>query len=510
MRWLLLLLTFTLAWLACSPTREDAAAPSRPIPSPESANAAAAQDVVKITPVASRRYIRYLSLYATPAKALESHGKVTDFWINSLSREAQLTKAHRVTPDLLRIDLRDYQIDPKVWDKLADSDPFFHARIEVERVDKIKKYWPGGKGPDGIDYTAGAYFETVKTRVKTTATAPWLNPADSKILVEHTQSRAPIVRADWFLVETSQQVDRNGTKTGYFDFLKVANRAEFQQLVGLDKALASKLQKEIRAIIARSGVALNNRQLVRFGTINGAYWASLDVVNNVARKNALKNLDQDFEGNHDAEELYGNLPNGLWAVFANNKDGGRQDNVPDNVASDKTWPGNDARIHPRNCFSCHLEGIRPIDDWARKTYRLPIVLADVDEDRLRRNRRLYLSDLEKWVKRDQADYAEVLGNLTGKKPAEMAVLFRRFHTNYSEADLSLADVARWTGYPESRVKTVLLAVATLTPPLDPVFADLLKPGGTIRVEHMEEGFAVLVTHLRGYLPSNAKVKESEK
>lgn len=446
--------------------------------SPEKAAAFAAADLARLNP-AGRTHARYLSLYVVPEADLARWGKVLDFWVNGFSREAELTPLVRVRPDLLRLDLRAYGIDPKVWENLANVEPYFTVRL--------KAFAPGPRPKGSLP----------APRRPATALAPWLDSASAKALALYTRSKVPVVRGDWFLAHTGLQVGRKGT--GYFDFLGVKNRADFQALVGLDEKLAVRLRKETRAIVARSGVALNNRQIVRFATITGAYWVTLDANSNDGRRNAVRNLDKDYL--HDAEEIYGSLPNGLFGFFAGDRNGVRQDAVPDNIASDSTAPGNDRRIHPVSCVRCHVEGIRPIDDWGRKVYRAPLLLAAADYDQARRLQRTYLSDLKRLVRRDQADYAEVLGKLTGYRPAEAAAAVGRSFADYDQADLDLAGVALASGYPEARVKQVLLAVATLTPPLDPVFAGLIaNEPEPVRREHLEEGFAVLMTHLKGYKP----------
>jgi hypothetical protein len=311
------------------------------------------------------------------------------------------------------------------------------------------------------------------------------------------------VRADWWLVETSQQVDRKGT--GYYDFLGTKTLRDFQNLVGLDEKLAEKLQKEMRAALARSGVAINNRGIVRFQTITGGYWATLDTINNKAKRNAVRNLDKDLQ--FDAQEIYSVLPSGLFAFFLANANGDRQDSVPDNIAGDKTNPGNDSRIHFHNCVRCHAPGIQPIDDFVRRVYRAPLSLAVADKDQFRRLQRLYFSDLERQVKKDQDEYAEVLFKLVGLKPAEMARTFGKLHADYEQADLFLPDVSRDTGYSEGQVKKVLLNVATLTPPLSGDFAGLIaNKAEPVRRQMLEDNFTELMTNLRGYLPSNARVK----
>ena len=263
-----------------------------PPPTPASAAALAAADVAKL-PTADRKHVRYLSLYHQgDKKALAEWSAVLAFWVNSLSREAELTAPTQVQPGLWRIDLRDYQMPRAVWEKLEPA--YFTARIKVKKR---------------VFVSAAAGWKSVTK--EETAAAPWSGAADSARLIRLTQSRAPIVRADWFLAWTSQQADRGNA--GYYDFLAVSNLKQFQAMVGLDVKLAERMQKETRAIVARSGVTINNRQFVRYATLTGAYWASLDVERQTGRRNALRNLNGDYTA--DATEVFANLPNGLWALF---------------------------------------------------------------------------------------------------------------------------------------------------------------------------------------------------
>lgn len=459
--------------------------------SPADAVAAASRDLAA-QPADAQPNIRYLSLYhVRDEKELTAWKQCLDFWVNSLSREASLTPLVAVRSDLLRLDLRDYQMNPKTWEKLAKVEPYFHARVKTA----VEEYWAGGiYSGDGKHYDAGNY----KREKITLAQAPWLDGKQAAALTTMSGSQVPLVRGDWFLVQTSQQVDRKGT--GYYDFLGVKNRKDFQELVGLDEAAAVKLQKETRAIVARSGVALQNRQIIRFGSITGSYWVTLDSKKSTEGNNAVRNLNGDYIA--DAQEIYGTLPSGLFAYYLSDKDGVQADRAPDDIASDKQAPGTDSRVHPGiSCIRCHVEGIRPINDWARRVYKRPLSLASPDYEKLKRLRRLYLSDLERWVRRDQADYAETLLKLTGLKPAELAKTFARLHEGYQEVDLDLDALAREAGYTSAHVLAALKAVAKTAGSLDPVLAGLLQdPPEPIRREHMEEVFPLLMTHMRGYVP----------
>lgn len=411
----------------------------------------------------SATHVRYISAYNLKGSHAEIQATL-NFWLNSLSREAELVKLHVVSPGLWRLDLRDYGFKAQTWDALPD--PYFTI--------PIKK-----------DYQVLQNGQWVVKTFDIRASAPWTNQTK---LLALTQSQVPIVRADWFLVQTSQQIDREGT--GYYDWLRVKNRKDFQDLVGLDQKKAESLQKEIRAIVARSGVTLNNRQIIRFATITGSYWVTLDVINQKDNRNALRNLNGDYK--HDAEEIYGNLPNGLFAFFLSDAQGNRQDAAPDNIAADHQAPGNDKRVHiGHSCIRCHTVGIQPIKDWGRKVYTKNVALTSPDYEKLRRLRRLYLTDLEKYIRRDVSDYSETVLSLTGMKADALSKAFAKYHTQYQEADLDIDTIAIETGYSKEKILAALKGQKYL----DPVLASLLQDE-TIRREHLEEAFPLLMKYLK--------------
>lgn len=442
--------------------------------SPADATTRAAADLAK-RPVTDRKHTRYLSLYHLDDKdELASWGRVLSFWLNSLSRESELVRPYEVSRDLWRIDLRDYDFPAGVWDKLED--PYFTAVIKQKRIVKV-----------------GSAYVTRTTNQR--ALAPWLDTKAALALAAGTRSRAAIVRADWFLVRSAQQAGR--APTGYYDFLGVKTRKEFQSLVGLDQKLAEKLQKETRAVVARSGVAIHNRQIIRLQTITGPYWATLDVEKQDGARNAVRNLNGDYT--HDAEEIYGTLPNGLFAFFLSDAAGKvRQDSVPDKIASDHAAPGNDRRVHPGvGCVRCHVRGIQPIDDWTRRVYKGPVALASPDYEKIKRLRRLYLSDLNRHIKRDQADYAEAVLAVTGLKPEILARAFAKAHGSYEQSEVGPAGAAREAGVKEAELLAALRARSSI----DPVLAGLLAaPAEPIQREHWEESFSLLMSYIKEHKP----------
>jgi hypothetical protein len=99
------------------------------------------------------------------------------------------------------------------------------------------------RGVYPVDISKGEKFTT------------WTPALDSALASRATQlcfSDVPVVRADWFFVYTSANVDR---RAGYYKFLGIKNKDDIAELCGLDVVKARKIQREVAAIIAESGVA---------------------------------------------------------------------------------------------------------------------------------------------------------------------------------------------------------------------------------------------------------------
>ena len=307
-----------------------------------------------------------------------------------------------------------------------------------------------------------------------------------------TGSKAPLLRADWFLAQVAIQDDR---RVGYYDFLGVGKkRADFEAIVGLDRAKAIKLRKEIAAIVDESIVALHNRQFERFSTLNGAYWASKDVFNNRDQRNALRFLDKDYK--HDAEEIYGTLPNGLFAFYLSDAVGSRANTAPDSIASDGRSVSSDRRVHVGlSCVRCHVEGIRPINCWARRAYSPPDELKVTDPIRFLRLRQLYLSDLDKRIKDDQDAYAYALLKTNGLTPGDNAKVIAAVWERYVERPLTVDDVAREMGTTVEQLRTWIKDKEDKEGIIDPILLALSKQGNramTLRREYVEEMWPVLM------------------
>ncbi len=483
--------------------------------------AAALVDVQKLPPEA-RLFVRYFDLSGVRDKERQDFLRAFVFWVNSLSRNAELYAPVGVAPNLMRIDLRDPGWSVEVWEKLAGNEPYFHVPVKEVEVKEIEKFveidHPGGdmKGPDGRVYPnreRGRYKVYFYEKVVTKATgktavvsAPWLDPALTASLILATGSQVPIVRADWFLVQTARQLDRNEEKTGagYYDFLQIKSRNDILKLTGLDEEVSKRIQREIAAIVQDSGVAINSRGIIRKGAQAGGVWFTLDVAGTKGDKNPLRVLNGDFK--HEAEEVYFTLPNRLFGLAAvNAADGTLQDFVPEKFASDSQSTNRDARVHPGlSCVRCHVEGLRPIKDWAREFYSGDVLLSSPDYARYKRLKSLYLTPLEDDYEADQLVYAKALLRTTGLTPQGTAKVFSNAWSAYVDRKLTGEDFARELCVTPEQMKEAFAAASKANGgQLDPILLGYLKkPEFVARREHVEEAWPLAQAALNYLKPSS--------
>ena len=463
--------------------------------SPADVVAMAAADMRQL-PTQGRSSVRYLSLHnITPAQR-EQVTHIVSLHCNGLSRESDIVVPVAVDPGkgLLRIYLYDYDWPASVWDKLAD--PVFVTQIET-KSEVVP--WPGGVWPDdGKHYAAGSF--TVRRNVKKAALAPWLGAANAAELANLTQSQCPIVRADWFVWQTAIQADRN---VGYYDFIGVKNKKDFDGLVGYDEKLQKSARRvELLEAVADSTVTLQPRRIGAFPAISGWYWQTFDSRQSVNDHNPLRILNGGFK--FDAQEVFGHLPNGMlaWGLFDDK--GVRQDSAPDFIASDSTAPGTDRRVHTGiSCMRCHLpnSGINPVDGWARNLFTGALKLQSPDYEKLRELRQKYLRDLEGPMDDSRRTYARAIAQATGgMKPAEAGVAYGDLFSAYDRA-VSLERAARDIGTTPEKLTTALKASLLRTGSVDTVAASFLgaKPRG-IPIHQYHEIISTLATLASGYQP----------
>ncbi len=402
-------------------------------------------------------FVRYLYL-PMPATGIEYRNFVTAqrLGVNLISREAQLAYPLEVGPGVFRVDLRDYQWSVKVFDKLGDIDPYFHRNDVVTEIVTVTEdyyeWWPGGFWRDGCYYYPNS-FQVQRQRqkrvkrqvVKRTLYVPQ-GAGQLASLVLLTDSNAPIVRADWFLVQTARQVDLRNRQTGagYYDFLGLKTLDDYLRLIGQGKTNGN----TIRAVVNFSGVTQNNRQVLREGAEFGGHWTTFEVVDQSGRGIAIQEL-RDKELNAAASEHYGPLPNGLPVTFLNNAQNVRQDSVPDNIASDKSPlnVSNDGRVHVNiACMRCHAGNVlQPIADDVRAVYTGRLQTITNDKGVALELQRQYGANLDRALARDRVLFQDAFTAATGKTAQQAAEIYTREFHRYATDPVTVDAIANELG-----------------------------------------------------------------
>lgn len=282
----------------------------------------------------ARRFVRYFTLVplanggAGPDE-LQTYRNALSKLLNSLSWHPKLTNPKPIDPAglVLRIDLRDFQWDANLWNRLLNEYPY------------------------------GILHDT----------------ATAKAVLVATGTRMPAVRADWFVATASRA-------PLYYDLLQIpTNLSELERQLRVDTALNIQQERIARAGFIGSGVSRNNRILERHDSQNGAYWRSYDfdaVQQNLVERDLLlpdrRNVfayplgpgltDNTFL--HAGGEVIFELPNGLHAFVLVDANNLRLNKGPQQIVSDPKRPDRavEAGI---SCMSCHITGILPKDDMIR-------------------------------------------------------------------------------------------------------------------------------------------------
>jgi WD40 repeat protein/mono/diheme cytochrome c family protein len=282
----------------------------------------------------ARRFVRYFSLLPL-ANAGASQDEMQTFrnalskLVNSLSWHPKISVPRPIDPDglILRIDLRDYQWDANLWNRLLNEYPY------------------------------GTLHDTGTGRAVLVATG----------------TRMPVVRADWFVATASRA-------PLYYDMLQMpTNLAELERQLRVDVALDIQQERVARAGFIGSGISRNNRILERHDAQNGVYWRTYDfdaVQQNLVerdlllpdRRNAFAyplgpgQTDNTFL--HAGGEAIFDLPNGLHGYILINANNVRLDKGPIQIVSDPKRPDRAVEAGV-SCMGCHITGILPKDDMIR-------------------------------------------------------------------------------------------------------------------------------------------------
>ncbi len=339
-------------------------------------------------------------------------------------------------------------VDPYMTYALTKADA---ARVQPPDLVQDGKNWrkvKPYKGPDGRTYEYEEIKDVGKVAGKT-ALAPWYDGETTKLLAEATQSRMPLMRADWFWNQSQTDADK---LIGYSAFLGVKNEKDFDRLVGrFDADLKKRFQAEyVEAASKVEGKSPTHhpRLIEAEMAAGGPYWRTGDNRLPQGRSNPFKTIklkDGDFL--YEGRESLGHLPNGLLAAgaFAGNLDfdadvlkkkanrteqGTRADVAPDFLASDRFAPDTDRRIHVgMSCWRCH----------------------ENDPIRQKEFIRLYQSDLEAKINLSRQIYANAVmqaTTMTGVDAEGRTVVVVKGLTTEAESNL-IGD--RWRKYENARV-----------------------------------------------------------
>jgi WD40 repeat protein/mono/diheme cytochrome c family protein len=407
----------------------------------------------------TRRFLRYFSL-APIANAgagedeLQTYRNAVAKLLNSLSWHPRISLPTPIDPDrvVLRIDLRDYQWDAILWNRLL------------------------------AEYPYGVLNDTAAARA----------------VVVGTATRVPCVRADWFLASAS-------LAPLYYDLLQIpSNLSELERQLHVDVATDVQQERVSRAGFLGSGISRNNRLIERHDAMNGAYWRTYDFEaipqNLVDRDLLLPDRRNLFayplgpglaDGNafqHAAGEVIFNLPNGLQGYCLVNANDVRQNKGNRDIVSDPKRPDRavDAGV---SCMSCHYRGLNPKDDQIREhVAKNAKSFKRTDAEIIRalyvpkeKMRGLMDEDMERFRKA-----LEKTGNKVSVSEPVMNATLRY------EADVDLPTLAAEIGLKPDELQARFAASAVLARSFGPLKA----AGGTVPRQVVAQAFGDLVRDLR--------------
>jgi mono/diheme cytochrome c family protein len=274
-------------------------------------------------PPRQRLWTRYLTLIhlanaGHSADEIELHRQALAKLVNCLSWHPRVTRPHPIDSAKLifRIDLRAYQWNARLWDRLVSFYPY---------------------------------------RLLTGA-------ADARALAAATGSEQPYVRVDWFVATASRA-------PLYYDLLQLpGNDRELERQLRVDVLADIDEESARRAGFNDSGVSKNNRIIERHDAGFGAYWRSYDFSDNLERQNIFDHPLGPVPGQNSfvaaGGEIIFHLPNGLQAYMLVDGNGRRVERAAIEIVSDPSRPDRFVEAGV-SCMNCHARGILPKADQVR-------------------------------------------------------------------------------------------------------------------------------------------------
>lgn len=457
-------------------------------------------------------YYRWLSIHNIPADYRELYYKLASFLMNSLAGLGLSIPATTIVrpawggPDniMIRVNLFDYGINPKTFDRLAVTEPYFHADIDQTDV---------------ITHRDGTVETTLVSRRRGAGAAA--DPMAISFLMENTQSVSPIVRFDWFL--------RNAVlEPNYRNLMGIKTIDDFKRLVVYDRRLEA--LKQIKATVVNSGsdglcarVAINNRLLARTPTGLGYWWETFDFKTSIGKQNVINKFinflnNKEAEKLRDAAEFIASMPNGLQAYAITNEknqllDAGNTDIVVDTIAHDVTVR------NARSCIWCHAAGINPFKSnfqlqiGARRDQSdLGVFAKDPLQalDLTLQIRDVFgLADWDNIVKADnESIFARAIAACNDLDPITNGTAFKTAWDRYDVSLIEKDDLVFETGLSPQDVQFILgLRLNGVSNGV--LIQGLLEPGVGIRRDQFEEAFnelALLISVVRPNAPPVVPVR----
>src|SRR3954464_3143204 len=98
---------------------------------------------IETQPLELRPGTRYLTLYAIPPDARRETLQVLGYTLNALSRARAISQPVQISPTLVRFRISQFAARkdefaawPAAWKKLAENDPYFHLRPEINPLSR--------------------------------------------------------------------------------------------------------------------------------------------------------------------------------------------------------------------------------------------------------------------------------------------------------------------------------------------------------------------------------------
>lgn len=423
----------------------------------ESVRAAVAD--IESLPSAVRAQTRYLQLLGSDDKLLIQQAKAVSYLLNSVSRARPIATPVRVGDGgrLVRINLAAYADLKKsdsykelfaAWEKLAETDPYFHLRTQVVVA-------PHVSGPSSVVSGDGQRTKDNGPKLVTTD-GGWVDLKAAATLKQHSTSFGAILRADYFAAQVAG--------SAYYDWADVpAKEADFFKQFGVDTAVLGSLAADSAANMLRSGVTRKPRRIIHRPGAFGGVWQTKDVDAESPDRDPLRN-PIDVHGqkfNYQASELFALGANRLWRVAIFDGAGNRADTVADKVAKDYTGDG---IIRPMlTCIRCHERnggtgGLQPFHDDQTDLLATAGVSSYLPEV-VQRLAEVYDNPaLGRALTRDREDYAQAVARSTGgMTPGEAADALAALYSGYLDEQVTPARAAAELGVEPGELAKALSA-----------------------------------------------------